>query len=206
MTEEEWLACEAPELMLELLQGKVSDRKLRLLGCWVQYSWLQDLSDARSRVALGVSERFADGLATEAELDDATHDATEAFRAAVSLYGPEDKRVRGAELALWAAFPGRAHNKAAVVWTGDEATAIAYIRDIFGNPFRPITLEPSCVTSTVASLARKMYGTRDFSAMPILADALMDAGCSNETILEHCRGPGPHVRGCFAVDLCLGKK
>jgi hypothetical protein len=79
------------------------------------------------------------------------------------------------------------------------------VRDIFGNPFHPITFDPSWLTSTVLALARQMYDSRDFSAMPILGDALMDAGCSNEPILEHCRGPGPHVRGCWVCDLCLNK-
>jgi hypothetical protein len=55
------------------------------------------------------------------------------------------------------------------------------------------------------SLARQMYESRDFSSMPILADALQDAGCDNDDILNHCRGPGPHVRGCWVVDLVLGK-
>jgi hypothetical protein len=49
-----------------------------------------------------------------------------------------------------------------------------------------------------------MYGSRDFGAMPILADALQDAECDNAAILDHCRGPGPHVRGCWVVDLVLG--
>ena len=80
------------------------------------------------------------------------------------------------------------------------------LRDIFGNPFRPITFDPSWRTSTVVSLAQQMYESRDFSAMPILADALADAGCSNEAILQHCRGPGPHVRGCFVVDLLIEKE
>ena len=79
-------------------------------------------------------------------------------------------------------------------------------RDIFGNPFRPVTFCPEWRTETAVSLARTMYDARDFSAMPILADALQDAGCDNEEILNHCRGPGPHVRGCWVCDLVLGKE
>jgi hypothetical protein len=79
-------------------------------------------------------------------------------------------------------------------------------RDIFGNPFRPATVDPAWRTSTVVALARGMYESRDFGAMPILADALQDAGCDNEDILNHCRGPGPHIRGCWVVDLVLGKE
>lgn len=87
----------------------------------------------------------------------------------------------------------------------DRAWHSQLIREIFGNPFRPVTLEPSWLTSTVVSLARQIYESRDFSAMPILADALQDAGCDNENILNHCRGGSGHVRGCFVVDLLLGK-
>jgi hypothetical protein len=79
------------------------------------------------------------------------------------------------------------------------------IRDIFGNPFRPVAFDAAWRTDTAVSLARGMYGSRDFSAMPILADALQDAGCDGGDILNHCRGDGPHVRGCWAVDLVLGK-
>jgi hypothetical protein len=60
-------------------------------------------------------------------------------------------------------------------------------------------------TSTAIALAQQMYDSRDFSAMPILADALQDAGCDSADILDHCRGAGPHVRGCWVVDLVLGK-
>ncbi|MCE9566325.1 MAG: hypothetical protein K8U57_30240 [Planctomycetes bacterium] len=78
---------------------------------------------------------------------------------------------------------------------------------MFGNPFHPVTVDPAWLTSTVLPLARQMYDTRDFSAMPILADALQDAGCDNENILEHCRDAnGVHVRGCWVVDLVLGKE
>jgi hypothetical protein len=81
-----------------------------------------------------------------------------------------------------------------------------WIRDIFGNPFRPVTLSPSWRTDTALSLARQMYESRNFSAMPILADALQDAGSDSADILDHCRGPGSHVRGCWVVDVVLGKE
>lgn len=80
------------------------------------------------------------------------------------------------------------------------------LRDIFGNPFRPVAFEPGWRSDTVVPLAKHMYESRDFSAMPILADALQDAGCENPDILDHCRDPtGVHVRGCWVVDLVLGK-
>ena len=79
------------------------------------------------------------------------------------------------------------------------------LRDILGNPFRPVVFSPEWRTSTTVALAQGMYDARDLSAMPILADALQDAGCDSDDILDHCRGPGPHVRGCWVVDLVLGK-
>ena len=80
-------------------------------------------------------------------------------------------------------------------------------RDVFGNPFRPVTCSPEWRTDTAALLARQMYDSRDFSAMPILADALQDAGCDSDDILAHCRDPhATHVRGCWVVDLVLGKE
>ncbi|OWK45371.1 hypothetical protein FRUB_01702 [Fimbriiglobus ruber] len=82
----------------------------------------------------------------------------------------------------------------------------ALLRDIFGNPFRPPSVDPAWLTSTVLALARQMYDARDFALIPILADALQDAGCDSDDILAHCRGDGPHVRGCWVVDLLLGKE
>jgi hypothetical protein len=79
------------------------------------------------------------------------------------------------------------------------------VRDIFGNPFRPLSFDPAWRTDTAVSLARTMYDRREFGAMPILADALQDAGCESEPILAHCRDPhATHVRGCWVCDLVLG--
>ncbi|MBY0522840.1 MAG: hypothetical protein K2R98_05560 [Gemmataceae bacterium] len=83
------------------------------------------------------------------------------------------------------------------------------VREIFGNPFRPMSVEPSCVAwcgATVGKLADVIYEERAFDRLPILADALEDAGCTDAAILEHCRGPGLHVRGCWVVDLLLGRE
>jgi hypothetical protein len=87
----------------------------------------------------------------------------------------------------------------------ERAVQAALFRDVFGNPFRPVDFSPSWRTDTAVSLARQLYDSRDFSAMPILADALEDAGCDSDEALSHCRGEGPHVRGCWVVDLVLGK-
>lgn len=76
----------------------------------------------------------------------------------------------------------------------------------FGDPREPVSFDPEWLTSTVVAIATGMYKSGDFSAMPILADALQDAGCDNENMLNHCRDPNAnHVRGCWVVDLVLGK-
>jgi hypothetical protein len=83
----------------------------------------------------------------------------------------------------------------------------ALLRDIFGNPFRPVTFSPTWRTDTAVALARQMYDTREFSAMPILADALQDAGCDSADVLSHCRDANQtHVRGCWVVDLVLSNE
>jgi hypothetical protein len=82
----------------------------------------------------------------------------------------------------------------------------AVFRDILGNPFRPAAADPAWLTSTVAQLASGIYADRAFDRLPFLGDALEDAGCADRAILDHCRSPGPHVRGCWVVDLLLGKQ
>jgi hypothetical protein len=79
-------------------------------------------------------------------------------------------------------------------------------RDIFGNPFRPVAFADSWRSETVVALAAGIYAERAFDRMPILADALEEAGCDHADVLSHCRGPGPHVRGCWVVDGLLGKE
>jgi hypothetical protein len=98
----------------------------------------------------------------------------------------------------------------------ERAHQAALVRDIFGNPFRPApALDPAWLIwqgGTVARLARAVYderrlteGTLDPMRLSLLADALEDAGCADAELLGHLRGPGPHVRGCWALDLVLGK-
>jgi hypothetical protein len=91
--------------------------------------------------------------------------------------------------------------------TAELAIQCQILRDIFGNPFRSVAFDSNWCTSTTVTLARQMYDSRGFSAMPILADALEDAGCGSADILDHCRAAdGVHVRGCWVVDLVLGKE
>jgi len=95
--------------------------------------------------------------------------------------------------------------RAQTAWREERTPQAALLRDIFGNPFRPASLVPAWRTETVLAMARGIYEERAFDRMPILADSLQDAGCTDEDVLGHCRGPGPHARGCWVVDLILGK-
>jgi hypothetical protein len=102
-----------------------------------------------------------------------------------------------------------------VVVEVERTTQADLLRCIFGNPFRPVSLAPAVLTwndSIVVRLAQTAYeerhlpaGTLDDSRLAVLADALEEAGCTDAEILSHLRSPGPHVRGCWPVDLCLGK-
>jgi hypothetical protein len=89
--------------------------------------------------------------------------------------------------------------------------SLRLLRDVFGNPFRPVTLDPVWQTPQVVALAQAACEQREVPAgtlgparLAVLADALEDAGCTNCDILDHLHGPGPHVRGCWALDLLLG--
>jgi hypothetical protein len=93
------------------------------------------------------------------------------------------------------------------VTVAEHRELCAWFLDPFGNPFQRTPADPNWLNSTVVGLARQMYESREFSAMPILADALQDAGCDNRDILDHCRDPKQtHVRGCWVVDVVLGKE
>ena len=91
----------------------------------------------------------------------------------------------------------------------EYAVQTQLLKDIFGNPFRLVALDPAWLAwndGTVPNMAQAIYDEWAFDRLPLLADALEDAGCAEAEILGHCRGPGPHVRGCWAVDLLLGKQ
>jgi hypothetical protein len=104
----------------------------------------------------------------------------------------------------WEAGNGRNPDDATGLASGSHLAAL--LRDIFGNPFRPISFSREWRTEAVVALARGIYEGRAFERMPVLADAIEDAGCADPHVLEHCRGAGQHQRGCWVVDLVLGKK
>jgi hypothetical protein len=89
---------------------------------------------------------------------------------------------------------------------GEQAAQADLLRDIFGNPFRPVSLDPAWLSPSVVALAWTIYEERSFDRMPELADAFEAAGCHGADILDHCRQAGPHVRGCWVVDAILGKE
>src|SRR5262249_9691246 len=89
---------------------------------------------------------------------------------------------------------------------GQRKQNAALLREVVGNPFRPVTLDPAWLSPTALALARTIYRQRTFAGLPVRADALLDAGCASTDLVAHCRSDGPHVRGCFAVDLILGKE
>ncbi len=95
-----------------------------------------------------------------------------------------------------------------VLSRGNPAVQCALLRDIFGKPFRTIDVDPAWLTwknGCVVHIAQAIYDNRDYKSVGILADALVEAGCADQHILEHGRSPGPHVRGCWLMDLILGK-
>ena len=218
MTEEEWLTCTDPAPMLEFLKGKASDRQLRLLAVACCRAVWDSLTHGRSRRAVEMAEQYADGLIDEAGLHRAHSMAADAVVSyhEVQFRGRRGPNRDGPSLAGWrlsfAADSAHTHKPFLIgrlrpLRHDPDLSLLAprLIRDIFANPFRPVPLDPAWLTSTVVSLAEGVYADRAFDRLPVLADALEDAGCDKAEILAHCRGGGPHVRGCWVVDLVLGK-
>jgi hypothetical protein len=190
------------------------------------------MADSRSRVAVETAERLADGLATGEEVREARARAWEALRAAGTVIAPnppgpgdeargcdwpwacEGWAAQAAHCALERQAGGAAYATVVVPslpctprypdsqrmqrWQADA------LRCIFGNPFRPVTAAPAWLTLAVRALARGIYEERAFDRLPVLADALEEAFCGEAAVLGHCRNPGPHLRGCWVVDLLLG--
>lgn len=219
MTRDDWLVCGDPARLLAYIRDDATDRKLRLFACaWGRDVW-RHLSDERSREAILTAERFADGAAAFADLLAAHRDAADAANEIPLSAGRREGITRrqadrnwgvkaAAEVARHAADPewdARTAARAVAFKKGATRYALSnYLRDIF-NTFRAAPFDPSWLTSTVLSLALYAYDSGDFSAMPILADALQDAGCEDAEILTHCRSESVHVRGCWVLDAILGK-
>ena len=185
MTELEWLRDSDPKPMLAWLRKKASVRKLYLVA-----------------IACGREGR-------RDTLDDVN--AYDAFEAAADFHEPRLAMLKAVER-----FPGY-YGFEGPPWPLAEAAIrprqyslwpkrVMLLREMFGNPFHPILADPAWLTSDVLALARGIYEERAFDRMPILADALQDAGCDNTDVLNHCRDTSlVHVRGCWVVDLLLAK-
>jgi hypothetical protein len=89
--------------------------------------------------------------------------------------------------------------------TEEQRLQAELLRCVAGNPFRQSSFQPDWRTETAVAIAARMYESKDFSAMPVLADAIEEAGCPDRGMFTHCREPGQHTRGCWVVDLVLGK-
>ena len=191
MTEAEWLASTDVRAMLSFLrsfpsapgQQKLS-RKYRLFACACARRVWDRLGDDDARAAVVVAERLADRQVTPEELERARRCARGTARKTL---------LRSGRMAA---------NDVSSPYPPDPTLAVL-LRDIF--PFALTPAEPRWRTADVVGVARGIYEDRAFDRLPLLADALMDAGCDSEDILAHCRSDGPHVRGCWVVDLALGK-
>jgi hypothetical protein len=230
-TEEDWFSCPNPGAILDYVNqhDAASPRKFFLAGAaCVRRIW-NLLERPESRAAVEAAEQFADGYITREQL------RAISFAAAVYDQWPANDPRSGAALAagrlrhdirqnhgnaeetmyvlhdipnVVALTAGAEGSDERAVARITEMRAIADIyRCVMGNPFRSIPFSHEWRTDTALTLARTMYEARDFGAMPILADAIQDAGCDQPAILDHCRDANQvHVRGCWVVDLVLGKE
>jgi hypothetical protein len=232
MTEDQWLSCSDPRAMLEWLrqQGKLSDRKARLFAVACCRSIWPLVTDLRSRRAVYMAERYADGLIGVTQLTAAATDAADACvdaepadgsraaanAAASSLDQDAMQAACGAAAAAQVAVAARtttAPGNAIHTWESaaavEQAGQVTLVRCIFGVPHRRIACGSSWLTAGVVTLARKTYETRlepNGQLDPArLAKGLVKAGCTDAELLEHLRGAGPHWRGCWAADLVLGR-
>jgi hypothetical protein len=229
MTEAEWLAATDFWPMHEHLWdvARSRPRKYRLVSCAICRLICQDHPDKRIHRLLDLAEAFADDPSAEEALRNSLGAVEDALGAERSMmWAACDTEVEDYDTNEVARLVSFAQDRESDRWTeehpevrGEERDAgirhailransagAIYIHEVFGNPFRPVTLPPAWRTPDVTALATAIYEERAFDRLPILADALEDAGCTDAAILDHCRGPGPHVRGCWVVDLILGKE
>jgi len=216
MSRRRWTLCREPGPMLECLRGKrfqgaISERKIRLFGMACCRRIKSLLAAECGQHALEVGERLAEGVVSHEE-------RAAACRAVAALLQslPTDTpaSVQAAYEAVWfvagaSSWNGKDASEWALVARDRESDELTHqadlLRCIFDNLFRPVHVDQQWLTSTVVELARGVYAERAFDRLPVLADALQDAGCEDVGVLTHCRGAGPHDRGCWVVDLVLAK-
>jgi hypothetical protein len=220
MTEAEWQVCSNSYPMLRPCRKiiRYHPRKGRLFAVACCYRIWHLLTDPRSRTAVKIAEQYAEGMVSQDQLRLAEEGAqaahAEAFRRKGKV-GASGEWAAEFAAASDAWFAAQHASNFAYVAAGDpvsepgpeKAAQADLARCIFGPlPFRSVAAETSWLTVTVVSLAQVVYQEQAFDRLPILADALEDTGCDDADILGHCRGPGPHVRGCFVLDVLLGKE
>jgi hypothetical protein len=214
MTEAEWLTCNDPDVMLNHLRDNVSDRKLRLFAVACCRQVWSMLATSECRQAVGISEHFADDPSVKEELMAACLRVSDIRKDSRGFSHPADTR-RGAS------YNAACLASTSKMWHVSDVAAAALLldprncgssyqcgllRDIFRNPFRPVTANPAWLLPSVVALAQSIYDDRAFERLPELSEALVAARCDNQQILDHCRSEGQHVRGCWVVDLVLGKE
>lgn len=217
LTEARWLATPDPPSMLGHLvrhRKAPTERKFRLFACACARRAFGTLRSEAGRTVVAVAERFADGEVAESTLIRAWRAASRDLIDYQRMPTLEEYRV---QKSLYAAIGTAAERDALVEVSGlveeaaedrlvERAALCRLLCSVVGPlPFRPVVIAPAWLTASVRGLADSIYRTRDFSGMPVLADALEEAGCSDAEILGHLRGDGPHVRGDWVLDLILGK-
>jgi hypothetical protein len=228
VTEAEWQRSARPQALIRYIRDRTSDRKLRLLACACCRLCWDELPDERCRRVVERAESFADAGASHLDLVDAARAAHTVIKellerhpfyprpltpADVALYRA-DAAWRAADLSpLPVSVPLTAERAAAhfdpARQADLEAAQVRAVRDLFGNPFETVAVDRPWLTwndGTVPRLARASYDQRAFDRLPILADALEDAGCADVRLLAHCRDGEAHYPGCWVLDLLLGKE
>jgi hypothetical protein len=227
MDEKQWLSCREPPILIDYMSAngffhhKSAPRRRRLFGCACCLRLQRHLSK-QGRKLLAIAERLAERDLTKARWKSA--EEKNQISGSVNIFDAQSTMDLAAHSLLCADIKKASSGVAqyCLIAIGSEESSLGrkrkpilleanaqadLIRDIFGIPWVviPLKADPRWLTSNVVDLSRAIYEERAFDKMPILADALMDAGCDREEILSHCHSTAPHVRGCWVVDLLLGK-
>jgi hypothetical protein len=213
--EREWLSSRCPDHMLAIL-GEASLRRPEVLVACACCRSIWDLLDERGQAAVAAAEGWAEGLVSGGEAHRLRRLASPVLpdREALPLTGAARSSYWAARAAA-AVFPVNDTPAAHVAWccrqavrdtgpAGEGAYQADLLRDVFGNPFQIQTAAPGWLRwdgGVVPRMARAMQAGRSWEELPILADALQDAGCCDNNVLEHLRGPGPHVPGCWVIEM-----
>jgi hypothetical protein len=163
-------------------------------------------NDERGLIAIDVAERYAD---RKAKIDEVRVACRNAREDASGIARPLGHYVNEIAVLYNAAFNAELVSeyalKAASDQAGEKALQCALLREVFGNPFQRIRISRRWLTPKVKQLSEQIYAESSFDQLRMLADALEEAGCSDGEIVRHCRSDGPHVKGCWAIDLLLAR-